>query len=113
MSGAPGDVGRRPVRDQLFRAATSIAANYRAASRARSPAEFIAKIGIVVEEADECEFWLLFTKAADVPPTSELARLTNEASELLAIFAASLRTAKKNRKQAILDTRRNKDGKTP
>src|SRR3990170_2783340 len=64
------------LRDQMFRAPTSVAANYRAASRGRSPAEFISKIGIVVEEADECEFWLLFAKAADLQSGPELARLT-------------------------------------
>jgi four helix bundle protein len=96
------------LRDQLFRAATSVAANYRAASRGRSPAEFIAKIGLVVEEADECEFWLLFSKAAELQSGPELARLTKEAGELLAIFGASLNTAKKNRKQANQEKRRKK-----
>ncbi len=79
---------------QLLRCGTSVAANYRAANRARSHAEFIVKIGIVVEEADETVFWLELLKCAAVAREEALAPLMSEARELLAIFAASQKTAK-------------------
>jgi len=84
----------RTMGKQLLRSATSVAANYRAAGRARSKAEFIAKMGVVVEEADETVFWLqLLTETALVQ--KELVQdLVTEANELLAIFAASQQTAK-------------------
>lgn len=79
---------------QLIRSGTSVAANYRATQRARSKAEFIAKIGIVVEEADETQFWLeLLEEAHTVEPT-RLASLKREIDELVAIFTASHKTAK-------------------
>jgi four helix bundle protein len=88
------------VRDQLFRSATSVAANYRAASRSRSPSDFMAKINTVVEEADECAFWLTFLIAAEIiTSTPEYRRLELESGELLAIFAASLATAKRNARE--------------
>lgn len=79
---------------QLLRAATSVAANYRAAGRARSKAEFIAKIGIVVEEADESVFWLECLIEAGIVREDLLRNLLAEANELVAIFAASQRTAR-------------------
>ncbi len=79
---------------QLLRCGTSVAANYRAANRARSHAEFIAKLGIVVEEADETVFWLELLKRAATASEQELNPLMSEARELLAIFAASQKTAK-------------------
>jgi four helix bundle protein len=85
--------GRR-IGDQLFDAASSVAANYRAACRGRSKAEFIAKIGIVVEEADESEYWLIFAGQAGLGDRRTREGLLNEAAELLAIFAASQITAK-------------------
>ena len=85
--------GRR-IGDQLFDAASSVAANYRAACRGRSKAEFIAKIGIVVEEADESEYWLIFAGKAGLADGRTHEGLLNEATELLAIFAASQITAK-------------------
>lgn len=85
---------------QLLRSGTSVAANYRATNRARSHAEFIAKIGVVVEEADETVFWLeLLARAGTVSP-EELMSLISEARQLLAIFAASQQTA---RKRAVRD----------
>jgi four helix bundle protein len=73
------------------------AANYRAVCRARSKAEFISKISIVVEEADETVFWLELLADTSVVPTGKLSLLLKEANELLAICAASLSTAKNNR----------------
>lgn len=79
---------------QLLRSGTSVAANYRATARARSQAEFISRIGIVVEEADETVFWLECLIDNGIVKQSLLADLLREANELLAIFAASQRTAR-------------------
>lgn len=78
---------------QLQDAATSVASNYHAACRAQSRAQFVAKLSIAVEEADECVGWLHKIDAARLAPTVELAPLQQEASELTAILAASRKTA--------------------
>jgi four helix bundle protein len=88
-----GDV----IGKQLLRCGTAVAANYRAVCRARSKAEFISKISIVVEEADETVFWLELLSDTAVVPAEKLSLLLTEANELLAICAASLSTAKQNR----------------
>jgi four helix bundle protein len=80
---------------QIPRSATSVAANYRASGRARSKAEFIAKIGIVIEEADETVLWLELLAEGNILPAAKLEGLLTEARQLLAIFSASGRTAKK------------------
>lgn len=79
---------------QLLRSGTSVAANYRAVCRARSKAEFIAKIGVVVEEADETVLWLELITESGIAAAEKTAALLKEANELTAIFAASQRTAK-------------------
>jgi four helix bundle protein len=79
---------------QLLRSGTSIGANYRAACRARSRAEFVAKLGIVLEEADEMVFWLELMRDAGVFPEAKLREIVQEARELVAIIVASVRTAK-------------------
>ena len=79
---------------QLLRSGTSVAANYRAVQRARSKAEFVAKLGIVVEEADETQFWLELLDDAQVIKNEHLHNLQREVTELVAIFTASLKTAK-------------------
>ena len=90
----PNTSTARVIGNQLLRAGTSVGANYRAACRARSQAEFISKIGVVEEEADESAYWLeLLIEAAVLSPTKVQA-LLDEANELTAIFAASGRTAK-------------------
>ncbi len=81
---------------QLIRSATSVAANYRAAGRARSRAEFIAKIGTVVEEIDETVFWIELLSETAILSPAEVSEAHQEASELLAIFAASQRTARRS-----------------
>jgi four helix bundle protein len=83
----------RVIGRQLLRSATSVAANYRAAGRARSKAEFVAKIGIVVEEADESILWLELLAEAAIIPTQKVAPLLQEANQILAMFVASRRTA--------------------
>lgn len=82
---------------QLLRSATSIAANYRAAGRSRSRAEFISKMGIVVEEADETVFWLEMLVETGVASNETVRPLLLEGNQLLAIFAASHQTARANR----------------
>jgi four helix bundle protein len=86
------------IGDQLFDSASSIAANYRSACRGRSKAEFVARLGIVVEEADETEFWLTFATEAGLGDTKICHALRVEAKELTAIFAASQVTAKYGRR---------------
>ena len=91
----------RIIGKQLLRAGTGVAANYRAACRARSPAEFISRMGIVVEEADEVTLWLELIVEGEILPKSRLSALMTEAGELLAIVAASQRTARlRNRSMA-------------
>ena len=79
---------------QLLRSGTSVGANYRAAGRARSKAEFVAKMGIVAEEADETVFWIECLVESGIVKSELLTDLLPEANELLAIFAASQRTAR-------------------
>jgi four helix bundle protein len=85
---------------QLLRSGTSVAANYRAVCRARSKAEFIAKIGTVVEEADETVFWLELLCDTGILSPERCGDLLHEANELLAIFGSSLRTSKRNARAA-------------
>ncbi len=84
----------RIIGRQLLKSATSVAANYRAVCRSRSKAEFVAKIGVVVEEADETVFWLELVEEGGVLPKGRVGDVLREANELLAIFAASQRTAR-------------------
>ncbi len=86
----------RVIGKQVLRSGTSVAANYRAVCRARSTAEFISKIGVVVEEADETVFWLELLVETEILTAKQLNNLLDEANELLAIFAASQITAKSN-----------------
>ena len=79
---------------QLLRSSTSIGANYRAACRGRSRAEFAAKLGIVLEEADETVFWLELLEEGNIFPKGKLSDLAREANELVSIFVVSVRTAK-------------------
>jgi four helix bundle protein len=82
---------------QLLRCGTSVAANYRAACRARSKAEWIAKIGTVVEEADETVFWLEMLSDCEIVRPKKLELLLTEAHELSALFTASQRTGRGTR----------------
>jgi len=90
---------------QLLRSATSVAANYRAACRSRSRAEFVSKIGVVVEEADETAFWIEFLSDAGIVKKERVGELLKEAQGLTAIFTASRHTAKQpgTRNKSALD----------
>ena len=95
----PNTITGRTVSNQLVRAGTSVAANYRAACRARTKAEFIAKIGIVVEEADESAFWLELIIEAGLLKPSTVEPLIQEAEELVKIMSKSRQTARYRRLQ--------------
>lgn len=82
------------INNQILRSATGVAANYRAVGLARSKAEFISKLGIVLEEADETVFWLELLSDSGIIPASKLRELMAEGNELVAIFLASRKTAK-------------------
>jgi four helix bundle protein len=92
--------GRRNTADQLLDCATSVGANYRAAGRGRSRAEFIAKLGLVVEECDEAVYWIEFVERAGMLPAVDPAACLDEACQLRAIFAASCGTARVNHRSA-------------
>ena len=80
---------------QLLRAATSVAANYRSARRARSRKEFLAKMGIVEEEADEAQFWVELIVERGMLDESRVGPLLSEAAQVVAIAVASIRTARR------------------
>lgn len=86
----PGDV----IGKQLLRSGTSVAANYRSARRARSRKEFIAKMGIVEEEADETQFWLELVGESGLRPAQRVSGLRDEAGQLVAIAVSSIATAR-------------------
>jgi len=81
---------------QVLRSGTSVAANYRSACRARSKAEFFAKLAVAVEEADETVFWLELLIETNTVTAKRLEGLLVEANELLAILAASRKTARRS-----------------
>jgi four helix bundle protein len=80
------------IANQIVRSGTSVGANYRAVCRARSDKEFVAKMNIVLEEADETLFWLEIIKEKDWNDKSELEMILKEGNELTAIFVSSLKT---------------------
>lgn len=82
---------------QLLRSGTSVGANYRAACRAKSPKDFISKMGTVEEEADESLFWMELLIESGIVKTQDLESLMKEADELLAITVASINTAKRDK----------------
>lgn len=82
---------------QLLRSGTSVGANYRAACRAKSPADLISKMGTVEEEADESLFWMELLIEAGIVESGKLESLMKEADEILAITVSSIKTARKNR----------------
>ena len=89
----PKSIQGRAIASQLMRSGTSVAANYRAACRSRSKAEFIAKLGTVEEEADETAFWLELIIEGALLTAPQVQPLLTEALELVAITAASKKTA--------------------
>lgn len=92
----PSTLAGRTIGNQIIRSGTSVAANYRAACRARSNPDFISKITIVEEESDETLFWLELIAEANLLEKDKLQELIKEADELTAIFTASGKTARQN-----------------
>lgn len=89
------------IGNQLLRSATSVGANYRSACRARSRAEFISKLNIALEEADESLYWLELLTEAKLLPTTQLLGLIDEANQLVAILTTSTKTARQNNVKAV------------
>jgi four helix bundle protein len=93
----PKTTAGRALASRIARSGTSVAANYRAACRAKSTADFIAKMGIVEEEGDETLFWLELLEESEPVPAAKLTAIKQEADELIAITVASIKTARRNR----------------
>lgn len=89
----PRSIEGRAIGGQLMRAGTSVGANYRAACRARSKAKFIAKLGIVEEEADESMFWMELIIESELMKSNLIEPLLQEANEIVSIIAASRKKA--------------------
>jgi len=83
------------IGNQLLRSGTSVGANYRAACHARSRREFVAKLGIVEEEADESQFWMDLIIARGWADADRVTKLRDEARQLVAIIVTSIRTARR------------------
>jgi len=97
----PKTVEAQVMGKQVLRSASSVGANYRACGRARSKADFVSKLAIVLEEADETVFWLECLTESGIVPVERMYDLLKEARELLAIFAASQNTLRKRRYKPI------------
>jgi len=93
----PNNREGRLVGNQLFRSGTSVAANYRSACRARSKADFISKLSIVEEEADESLFWLEIIKEMGIFVTPSMDVLMKENDEIIAILVASIKTSRRRK----------------
>lgn len=102
----PRTIQGRAIASQLMRSGTSVAANYRAACRSRSKAEFIAKLGTLEEEADETAFWLELIIEGDLLVAAQIQPLLTEALELVAITAASKKTASGARAKSQIANRK-------
>ena len=85
------------IGNQIFRSGTSVASNYRAACRGRSKAEFIAKMGIVEEEADETIFWLEVIEEVEILKNDSISSLMQECNEILSIVVSSINTARRRK----------------
>jgi len=96
----PNNREGRLIGNRVFKSGTSVAANYRAACQGRSKAEFIAKLGIVEEEADETLFWLEVIEEMNIYDPGSVDSLMEECDEIIAIMVSSVKTAKQTRTQA-------------
>ena len=104
VNALPKNIAGQSIGKQLIRSGTSVGANYRSACRARSKAEFVAKLGIVEEEADESAFWMELIIEAGLLDKKLVEPLLKEAEELVAIMVASRKSARSdstNRKSKI------------
>jgi four helix bundle protein len=90
----PNKATANVIRNQILRCGTSVGANYRAACRAKSKPDFISKMGIVEEEADETMYWIELSVDAGITNKSRVDGLLQEANEIVSIVVSSIRTAK-------------------
>lgn len=97
VAALPKSVQGRAIGNQLIRSGTSVGANYRAACRGRSKPEFIAKLGIVEEEADESAFWMELIIESGLMEKNRVESLLNEANQLVAIMTSSRKSASKKK----------------
>jgi four helix bundle protein len=95
VSSLPKSVVAQVLGKQVLRSGTSVGANYREASRSRSKAEFIAKMGDCLKELSESEYWLELLSEESIVPAAKLASLLAETHELTAIFVTSIKTARR------------------
>ncbi len=96
-NGLPKTPEARVIRDQLLRCGTNVGANYRAAKRAKSTADFINKMGTVEEEADESMYWMELIVDAQLMSEERVSDLYHEADEILAMVVSSIKTARKKK----------------
>lgn len=107
----PKDPATKTIVDQLLDSAGSTDSNYRATCRARRPDEFISKIGVAAEEADESKGWLQLLVASNLASIEDVRDLIQESHELTAIFVASRKTAKRNKEERERRERELRDSK--
>jgi len=106
VKGLPKGAVSRELGRQLLRSGTSVGANHRAACRGRSRAEFLAKLGVVEEEADESVYWMELLVESGTVIARRLGPLMQEGRQILAIIVASIGTARKNIKTSAKKTNR-------
>jgi four helix bundle protein len=99
VAALPDNAQGRVIGYQLMKAGSSVGANYRAVCRSRTRKDFINKLGVVIEEADESAYWLEVICGGNVLDPELIQPLLTEANELVAIFTASRKTARKSRPQ--------------
>ena len=97
VEGLPSNKIANILCKQLLRSGTSVGANYRSACRAKSQADFIAKMGIVEEEADECMYWMELLIDAGITNKKNVKPLLEEANQIVAITVTSIKTARMNK----------------
>ena len=97
IAALPRTTAAKAIGNQLIRSGTSVGANYRAACRARSMAEFTAKLGVVIEEADESAFWIELIIDGKIMKETLAKPLLDEANELVAIFSSSVISIKEKK----------------
>jgi len=108
VAALPKSIEGRAIGNQLVRSGTSVGANYRAACKGRSKAEFIAKLGIVEEEADESAYWMELIIEGNLLQKSAVEPLLKEANEIVAIMAASRKSAARKREKSQIANRKSK-----
>jgi four helix bundle protein len=97
VRGLPSTLTTDVIGKQLLRSGTSVGANYRAACRAKSRADFISKMGNVEEEADETLYWLELLRDARLVEPNQIQHLMTETNEIVAVVVASIKTARRNK----------------